>query len=73
MPYQVPLQGRAGGKRTLVVLDDLTTGAAFSLFFEALESRGHALSFMHSGQKILLSKYNQYLVRFFSSCKVPPR
>ena len=39
MPYQVPLQGREGGKRTLVVLDSLGEGNAFSLFFEDLESR----------------------------------
>ena len=39
MPYQVPLQGREGGRRTLVLLDSLAEGNAFSLFFEGLESR----------------------------------
>jgi oligosaccharyltransferase complex subunit beta len=61
MPYQVPMLGRVGGKRTLVILDDLSRSNTFSIFFEALESRGHSLSYVHSGQKLTLSKYNQYL------------
>ena len=39
MPYQVPLQGREGGRRTLVILDSIAEGNAFSLFFEGLERR----------------------------------
>ena len=39
MPYQVPLQGREGGHRTLVILDSIAEGNAFSLFFEGLERR----------------------------------
>jgi hypothetical protein len=39
MPYQVPMQGKAGGKRTLIILDDVSSGNSYSLFFEALESR----------------------------------
>eukprot|EP01038_Epipyxis_sp_PR26KG_P013924 gene13924-18673_t len=45
MPYQVPLQGGVGGKRTLILLDDLGKIASFSIFFSKLTSRGHKLSF----------------------------
>lgn len=61
MPYQVPTLGRAGGRRTLVVLGDMSAGNAYSLFFEALERRGHSLSFAHAAHKLVLSKYGQYL------------
>jgi hypothetical protein len=31
-PYRVPLQGNAGGKRTLVIFDDLVRSHAANLF-----------------------------------------
>jgi len=45
MPYNVPLQGIQGGKKTLVLLDDLGKIQTFSIFFDELKSRGHILSF----------------------------
>jgi hypothetical protein len=34
MPYIVPLQGKQGGKRTLVLLDKISNKFTFSMFFD---------------------------------------
>lgn len=59
MPYRVPLQGRAGGFRTLVLLDDMTLKNTHSVFFEDLLHRGHTLTFYESD--FSLKAFGDYL------------
>lgn len=62
MPYQVPLQGKVGGHRTLVLLDDMLQRYRYSIFFDRLSGRGHELIFMSSSSPTLeLMKYGEYL------------
>lgn len=42
------LMGKEGGKRTLVLLDNMATKNTHSIFFSSLESRGHQLHFHHA-------------------------
>jgi len=63
MPYRVPLQGQEGGRRTLVLLDDLSRVHDHSIFFANLAQSGHELSYFQStSQDLKLKKYgvNQY-------------
>jgi len=62
MPYNVPLQGNAGGKRTLVILDDLQDQWTFSIFFQDLKNRAHQLTF-HTPESddLILKKYGDGL------------
>mmetsp|Transcript_32652 Transcript_32652/g.33298 ORF Transcript_32652/g.33298 Transcript_32652/m.33298 type:complete len:462 (-) Transcript_32652:143-1528(-) len=61
-PYQVPLQGKVGGQRTLVLLDDTLQRYKYSIFFESLSARGHQLSFIStSSPSLSLLKYGEYL------------
>jgi oligosaccharyltransferase complex subunit beta len=49
-------------KRTLVLLDDLQTKSTHSIFFRALEDKGHSLQFAEAASPDLqLSKYGDYL------------
>ena len=58
MPYRVPLQGREGGKRTLVLLDDLAKVHDSSIFFSNLAHAGHDLSYFQStSPELKLKKY----------------
>ena len=48
MPYNVPLQGLKGGKRTLVLLDDMVSLIVFSLdyfllLFRFMSTHGHPI------------------------------
>jgi len=62
MPYQVPLQGKVGGHRTLVLLDDMLQRYKYSIFFDNLSDRGHELIFMvSSSPNLVLMKYGEYL------------
>lgn len=62
MPYNVPLQGEVGGKRTLVLLDDLGKLSSYSLFFNDLSSRGHHLKYFHvESEDLVLKDYGDYL------------
>mmetsp|Transcript_31740 Transcript_31740/g.53546 ORF Transcript_31740/g.53546 Transcript_31740/m.53546 type:complete len:461 (+) Transcript_31740:33-1415(+) len=61
MPYVVPLQGLVGGKRTLVLLDDLEKVPMYSLFFEDLTARGHNLFYEQAeSQTLQLKSYGEY-------------
>lgn len=42
MPYRVPLQGKAGGKRTLVILDDMVNSSIMFYFNFITVTIGHA-------------------------------
>jgi oligosaccharyltransferase complex subunit beta len=70
MPYYAPLQGDAGGKRTLVLMDNLDNIPSYSLFFSDLSSRGHILSFYQTeSPNLALKKYGENLydnIVFFS-------
>lgn len=62
MPYNVPLQGLVGGKRTLVILDDLESIQSYSIFFSDLTKRGHVLSFFQAESSDLkLKMYGETL------------
>jgi len=62
MPYQVPLQGKVGGHRTLVLLDDMLQRYKYSIFFDNLSGRGHELIYMASSSpNLVLMKYGEYL------------
>ena len=61
-PYQVPMMGSEGGKKTLVVLDDMMVVQSHSIFFGSLTSRGHELTYMQaSAPNLVLKKYGEYL------------
>lgn len=45
MPYRVPLQGREGGKRTVVILDKMMDASKYSQFIDDLKARGHSPTF----------------------------
>jgi oligosaccharyltransferase complex subunit beta len=70
MPYHVPLQGNAGGKRTLVLLDSMDDVATYSLFFGDLASRGHVLSYFQAeSPNLALKQFGESLydnVLFFA-------
>lgn len=62
MPYQVPLQGQVGGRKTLILLDDMLDRFSYSLFFDSLKGRGHTLSFLTTDSAdLILVKYGEYL------------
>ncbi|KAJ1439658.1 Dolichyl-diphosphooligosaccharide--protein glycosyltransferase subunit WBP1 [Ochromonadaceae sp. CCMP2298] len=62
MPYVVPLQGKVGGKRTLVLLDDLEKAPIYSLFFDDLSARGHVLSYEQAeSANLQLKSFGEYL------------
>eukprot|EP01039_Chlorochromonas_danica_P003857 gene3857-4214_t len=62
MPYHVPLQGLAGGKRTLVILDDLEKLSKYSIFLGDLASRGHQLTYHQAeATNLELTEYGEYL------------
>ena len=41
MPYQVPMQGKVGGSRTLVLLDNMLDKHTYSIFFGILTGALH--------------------------------
>ncbi|KAM9979739.1 hypothetical protein ACTFIZ_006008 [Dictyostelium cf. discoideum] len=49
-----------GGKRTLVVLDDLSIKKTHSTFFKNLENKGYKLQFEQSNTKVVLEKYGDF-------------
>jgi len=62
MPYLVPLQGIVGGKRTLCILDDMTTISSHSIFFDNIKSRGHEITFIQAeSPHLTIKKYGEYL------------
>ena len=62
MPYYAPLQGEAGGKRTLVLLDNLDHLPSYSVFFSDLSARGHVLSFYQTeSPNLALKRYGEKL------------
>lgn len=62
MPYNVPLQGESGGKRTLVLLDDLAKKFTYSMFFDDLSARGHDLRYFRANaDDLVLKVYGEYL------------
>lgn len=62
MPYQVPLQGKQGGMRTLVILDDMAKMHENSIFFNNLSALGYALSFLQcTSAELKIKKYGVYL------------
>lgn len=62
MPYNVPLHGSEGGKRTVVILDDMSRVQTNSIYFNNLERSGHELSyFQASSPELKLKKYGVYL------------
>lgn len=62
MPYYVPLQGIVGGKRTLVLLDDMAKVQSHSLFFSQLADRGHKLTYLHAeSEDVKLKSYGEYV------------
>eukprot|EP01133_Synstelium_polycarpum_P006743 gene6743-7837_t len=46
-----------GGKRTLVVLDDMSIKQTHSIFFKSLTDKGYVLDFKHADDKLSLEKY----------------
>jgi len=61
MPYNVPLQGKEGGDRTLVLLDDMSLVQSHSVFMESLANRGHHLSFLKADSPdVSLKKFGEY-------------
>lgn len=62
MPYQVPLQGKEGGKRTLVILDEMSKVQENSIYFDNLAAMGYTLTFLQStSAELKLRKYGVYL------------
>jgi oligosaccharyltransferase complex subunit beta len=63
MPYHVPLQGTVGGKRTLVLLDDVNSLSTYSIFLDGLKAHGHIISVWSetSSSNLVLKKYDEYL------------
>jgi len=62
MPYKVPLQGVVGGKRTLVILEDMGKVQECSLYFGGLAKAGHELSYHQStSAELKLKKFGEYL------------
>jgi len=58
MPYRVPLHGIEGGKRTVVILDDLSKMTESSIFFANLVQAGHELTYFQStSPELKLKKY----------------
>ncbi|EFA76557.1 dolichyl-diphosphooligosaccharide-protein glycotransferase [Heterostelium album PN500] len=49
-----------GGKRTLVVLDDLSIQQSHSIFFKSLSDRGYKLQFVRPEEKVALEKYGDF-------------
>lgn len=61
-PWQTPMMGRAGGKRTLVIVDDMIYVQTHSIFFSDLKDRGHKLSYHSaSDSKLQLHKFGDYM------------
>jgi oligosaccharyltransferase complex subunit beta len=62
MPYYVPLQGIVGGKRTLVLLDDMGRMQSHSLFFSQLQGRGHSLTYVQAeSEDVKLKSFGEYM------------
>lgn len=61
-PYQVPMMGKEGGKRTLVLLDDMALVQTHSIFFGSLTSRGHDVTYIQaSAPNLVLKKFGEFL------------
>ncbi|CAM9644828.1 unnamed protein product, partial [Discosporangium mesarthrocarpum] len=56
------LEAVVGGKRTLVLAEGPLVKSTHSMFLDALEARGHELSFgfASSGVSVTLSRYGEY-------------
>lgn len=62
MPYIVPLQGKPGGMKTLVLLEHLADKDKYSHFFSDLMSRGHRMNYLQTDDKRLdLKNFGDYL------------
>jgi len=62
MPYYAPLQGLHGGKRTLVLLDNMPSKQLYTSFWTSLASAGYELDFKTpSSPAWNLKKYGEYL------------
>lgn len=62
MPYHVPLQGKEGGKRTLVILEELNDQWKFSTFLQDLSNRAHSLTYATpETENLILKKYGEVL------------
>eukprot|EP01132_Coremiostelium_polycephalum_P004107 gene4107-5138_t len=49
-----------GGKRTLVLLDDLSIKQTHSIFFKSLEEKGYKLDFQRGDSKVSLQSYGDF-------------
>ncbi|CAM9650987.1 unnamed protein product [Chrysoparadoxa australica] len=55
------LEGRVGGKRTLVLLDDWVTTGTHSSFLGSLETRGHSLTYAMADEEFKLQDFGEFL------------
>lgn len=61
-PYQVPMMGRLGSSRTLVLLGDMGIIQSHSMYFADLASNGYELTYMQaSDSNLVLKKYGENL------------
>ena len=62
MPYHVPLQGKLGGKRTLVLIEKNEYRQTYSIFFDLIQQQGHNLIIRTCDDKEMkLKNYGEYL------------